>query len=43
MARRVGQVDWHEANTPAEAIRTAILLSAREPPEWLRQAASDAE
>jgi hypothetical protein len=43
MARRAGNVDWHEATTPAEAIRRAILLPARKPPEWLRQAAATAE
>jgi hypothetical protein len=43
MARRAGNVDWHEASTPAEAIRRAILLPARKPPEWLRQAAVSAE
>ena len=43
MARRAGHVDWHEANTPAEAIRRAILLPARKPPEWLREAAADVE
>jgi hypothetical protein len=43
MARRAGNVDWHEASTAAEAIRRAILLPARKPPEWLRQAAASAE
>jgi hypothetical protein len=43
MARRAGNADWHEANTPAEAIRRAILLPARKPPEWLREAAADVE
>jgi hypothetical protein len=43
MARRAGTVDWHEASTPAEAIRRAILLPARKPPAWLRQAAGSAE
>ena len=43
MARRAGHVDWHEAATAAEAIRRAILLPARKPPEWLRQAAASAE
>jgi hypothetical protein len=43
MARRAGHRDWHEASTPAEAIRRAILLPARKPPEWLRQAAATAE
>jgi hypothetical protein len=43
MARRAGHVDRHEATTPAEAIRRAILLPARKPPEWLRQAAATAE
>ena len=43
MARRAGNVDWHEATTPAEAIRRAILLPARKLPEWLRQAAATAE
>jgi hypothetical protein len=43
VARRAGHVDWHEASTPAEAIRRAILLPARKPPEWLRQAAATAE
>lgn len=43
MARRTGNLDWHEASTPAEAIRRAILLPARKPPEWLRQAAATAE
>jgi hypothetical protein len=43
MARRAGNVDWHEATTPAEAIRRAILLPARKPPEWLRRAAATAE
>ena len=42
-ARRTGSVDWHEANTPAEAIRRAILLPARKPPAWLREAAATAE
>jgi hypothetical protein len=42
-ARRVGNVDWHEATTPAEAIRRAILLPSRKAPEWLRQAAATAE
>jgi hypothetical protein len=42
-ARRAGNVDWSEASTPAEAIRRAILLPARKPPEWLRQAAASAE
>lgn len=42
-ARRAGNVDWHEATTPAEAIRRAILLPARKPPAWLRQAAATAE
>jgi hypothetical protein len=43
MARRAGNRDWYEASTPAEAIRRAILLPARKPPEWLRQAAASAE
>lgn len=43
MARRAGNVDWHEASTPAEAIRRATLLPARKPPEWLRRAAATAE
>ena len=43
MARRAGHVDWHEATTPAEAIRRAILLPARKPPVWLREAAATAE
>jgi hypothetical protein len=43
MAGRAGNVDWHEASTPAEAIRRAILLSARKPPGWLREAAATAE
>ena len=43
MARRAGNVDWHEASTPAEAIRRAILLPARKPPAWLREAAATAE
>jgi hypothetical protein len=43
MARRAGNADWHEASTPAEAIRRAILLPARKPPAWLREAAADAE
>ena len=42
-ARRARSVDWHEATTPAEAIRQAILLPARKPPEWLREAAATAE
>jgi hypothetical protein len=33
----------HEATASAEAIRRAILLPARKPPEWLRQAAATAE
>jgi hypothetical protein len=40
MARRAGHVGWHEATTPAEAIRRAILLPARKSPECLRQAAA---
>jgi hypothetical protein len=36
-------VPCHEASTPAEAIRRAILLPARKPPEWLRPAAAAAE
>jgi len=43
MARRAGNVDWHEATTPAEAIRRAILLPARKLPAWLREAADTAE
>jgi len=43
MARRGGNVDWHEASTPDEAIRRAILLPARKPPAWLREAAATAE
>jgi hypothetical protein len=43
LARRAGHVDWHEANTPAEAIRRAILLPARKPPAWLREAAVAAQ
>lgn len=43
MARRAGNVDWQEASTPAEAIRRAILLPARKPPGWLREAAATAE
>jgi hypothetical protein len=43
MARRAGNVDWQQATTPAEAIRRAILLPARKPPEWLREAAGSAE
>jgi hypothetical protein len=43
MARRAGNVDWHEASTPAEAIRRAILLPARKPPAWLRDAAAKAD
>jgi hypothetical protein len=43
MARRAGHVDWQQATTPAEAIRRAILLPARKPPEWLREAAASAE
>jgi hypothetical protein len=42
-ARRAGKLDWQEASTAAEAIRRAILLPARKPPEWLRRAAADAE
>jgi hypothetical protein len=43
MARRAGTLDWQQASTPAEAIRRAILLPARKPPGWLRQAAAHAE
>lgn len=43
MARRAGNVEWHEASTPAEAIRRAILLPASKPPAWLREAAATAE
>jgi hypothetical protein len=43
MARRAGNVEWHEATTPAEAIRRAILLPARKPPSWLREAAATAQ
>ncbi len=43
MVRRAGNLDWHEASTPAEAIRRAILLPARKPPGWLREAAATAE
>jgi hypothetical protein len=43
LARRAGSVDWHEASSPAEAIRRAILLPARKPPGWLREAAATAE
>ena len=43
MARRAGNVDRHEASTRAEAIRPAILLPARKPPQWLREAAASAE
>jgi hypothetical protein len=43
MARRAGNVDWHEATTPAEAIRRAILLPPRKPPVWLLDAAATAE
>jgi hypothetical protein len=43
MARRAGNADWHEASTPAEAIRRAILLPARKLPSWLREAAAAAE
>src|ERR1700685_2576457 len=43
LARRAGHVDWHQANTPAEAIRRAILLPARTPPAWLREAAVAAQ
>ena len=43
MARRAGNRDWHEASTAAEAIRRAILLPARKPPAWLREAATSAE
>ena len=43
MARRAGNRDWHEASTSAEAIRRAILLPARKPPEWLRLTAASAE
>ena len=43
VARRAGHTDWHEASTPAEAIRRAILLPARKPPAWLREAAASAE
>jgi hypothetical protein len=43
MARPAGNVDWREANTPAEAIRRAILLPAGKPPEWLREAAASAK
>ena len=42
-ARRAGHADWHEASTPAEAIRRAILLPARQPPAWLREVAATAE
>jgi hypothetical protein len=42
-ARRAGRQDWQEANTPAEAIRRAILMPARKPPAGLRQAAAIAE
>lgn len=38
-ARRAGNVDWDEARTPAEA----ILLPARKPQAWLREAAATAE
>jgi hypothetical protein len=43
LARRAGNVDWHAAPTPAEAIRRAVLLPARKPPAWLREAAATAE
>ena len=43
MARRAGNVDWHEASTATEAIRRAILLPARKPPAWLREAGATAE
>jgi hypothetical protein len=43
VARRAGHTDWHEASTPAEAIRRAILLPPRKPPVWLREAAASAE
>ncbi|OAI39298.1 hypothetical protein AYO39_00440 [Actinobacteria bacterium SCGC AG-212-D09] len=43
VARRAGHTDWHEASTPAEAIRRAILLPARKPPAWLREVAASAE
>jgi hypothetical protein len=43
LARRAGHNDWHEASTPAEAIRRAILLPARKPPAWLREAGATAE
>ena len=43
MARRAGNRDWYEASPPAEAIRRAILLPARKPPEWLGEAAASAE
>ncbi len=43
MARRAGNLEWHEASTPGEAIRRAILLPARKPPAWLREAAITAE
>ncbi len=40
VARPAGHTDWHEASIPAEAIRRAILLPARKPPVWLREADS---
>jgi hypothetical protein len=43
LARRAGSVDWHEASTPTEAIRRAILVPARKPPTWLREASAAAE
>jgi hypothetical protein len=43
MARRAGTVDWHEATTPAEASRRAILLPARKLRARLREAADTAE
>lgn len=43
MARRAGTVDRHEASTPAETIRRAILLPARKPPAWPREAAATTE
>jgi len=42
MARRADNVDWHEPTPAAEAIRRAILLPARKPPEWLCEAAATA-
>lgn len=43
LARRRGKQNWHDGTTAREAIRKAVLLPPRKPPDWLTEAAATAE